>query len=237
MTRTEWTEERVAWLRSYAPGHSIHQIADEFERLWGYRPSVSTLKNAKVKYNAPSGTNGGQFRKGHAGGFTSEEHKRKFLEAGKATRFKKGQMPHNGHQPIGTERMDRDGYVWVKIAKRKTNPKSAHDNWIEKHRLVYMEHHGEIPEGHVVVFADRDRSNFDPDNLVAVPRGVVTIIAHRGLQYHDRETLEACIMVAMLDHARYKAECRPRPCRECGAMFTARYPHQKRCDDCIKRRR
>lgn len=240
MTRISWTAERVAWLREYAPGHNVHQIADEFERLWGVRPSVSALKNAKVAHGARSYTNAGQFRKGCAGGFKDEDHKRRFLEAGKDRRFKKGQMPHNGHQPIGTERTDRDGYVWVKVAMRKRDPKSAHDNWVEKHRLVYEKHHGPVPAGCCIVFADHDQTNFDPDNLVAVPmrlKPTIARFAREGTEYHDRQTLEAVIALAELASRRHRAECRPRPCKQCGAMFTARYPKQRRCDACLAERR
>lgn len=233
MTRWIWTDERIAWLREYAPGHSINEIADEFERRWGWRPSVSSLKNAKVEFNARSRTNGGRFKKGCAGGFTSDEHKQAFLEAGRATRFKKGQMPHNGHKPVGSERVDSYGYTWVKVAMRKKNPGSAHDNWIEKHRLVYEQHYGPVPPDHCILFADHDRSNFDPENLVAVPNRLKATIARMGVEYSDRETLEAVMALAELTQARARAERHPRRCASCGATFEPRFPKQRRCDACL----
>ena len=236
MTCISWTAERVAWLKGFAPGHNVHQIADEFERLWGVRPSVSSLKNAKVAHGARSYTNAGQFRKGCAGGFKDENHKRRFLEAGKDRRFKKGQMPHNGHQPIGTERVDaKDGYIWVKVAQRKDDPKSAHDNWKPKHYIVYEQHNGPIPPGCNIVFADRDKRNFDPGNLVAVPRGLWAIISKKRMAYSDADSLRSCMAVAELDRAVHAAECAPRACRACGAEFRPRFARQRTCDACLGR--
>ena len=231
-----WTQDKIEWFKSYVPGHTEQEISAEHERLYGEPLSEGQIGNSKTRFGVKSGTHGGRFQKGD-GGFTSEEHRRKFMEAGKATRFKKGIMPSNAlDKPIGTERIDsKDGYLYVKIAERKTNPKSAHDNWKPKHHLVYEQAHGSIPSGCNVVFADHDKTNFDPDNLVAVPRGLWGVIAHEGWTYNDRESLEACIALAMLKRAVYVKQCHPRYCKKCGNEFTPRYPHQRTCDSCLGR--
>lgn len=74
----------------------------------------------------------------------------------KHTMFKKGHCPAN-HKPIGHERITRDGYIEVKTAE---------PNVFElKHRLVYKEHYGEIPEGFMVRFKNGNRLDVSPDNL------------------------------------------------------------------------
>jgi hypothetical protein len=86
------------------------------------------------------------------------------IEKTKATRFQKGIVPHN-IKPIGYERITRDGYVEVKVRESKTNSKNK--NFELKHRLVWQQHNGEIPEGMNVEFvAGADRLNFTIDDLV-----------------------------------------------------------------------
>lgn len=202
-----WTPERIAWFRAYVPGHSEGEISAEHERLFGKPLTRSQVKNAKQRLGVKSGTNGGRFEKGRAGGFKSDEHRRKFMEAGEATRFKKGQIPHNGHQPIGTERIDRDGYTWVKTAMRKKDPRTAHDNWSMKHRLVWEQANGKaVPDGCIVVFADGDRTNFDPENLVLETRSEHAVIARSRLPYHDAETHEVARAIALVKSAKANAK-------------------------------
>ena len=232
-----WTDERVAWFVGFVPGHSESEISAEHERVFGVPLTKSQIGNAKTKFGVKSGTVGGRFEKGCAGGFKSEEHRRAFMEAGKATRYRKGNLPHNAYQPIGTERIDsKDGYVWVKVAERKTDPKSAHDNWRQKHHLVWEEANGEpVPPHTMIVFADHDKRNFNPSNLVAVPRDLWSVIHRRDLDYWDAESLELCMSIAKVDRARYALETRPRACKKCGIEFAPRFKRQRTCDKCLGR--
>ena len=85
------------------------------------------------------------------------------IERTKATRFKKGQDPHNT-VAIGHERISRDGYLEVKIQHLKT--KGKNDNFEAKHRLLWVEHFGPIPDGMNVEFLDGDKMNIVIENLV-----------------------------------------------------------------------
>lgn len=122
--------------------------------------------------------------------------------------------------PVGTEREGKGGYVYVKVREESDVP-MAKDNWLLKHVWVYEQHHGEVPEDHFVYFADHDRSNFDPDNLVAVPRSLVGVMNNPDApEWHDRQTLEACIALARVKVATHEAAMRaPRTCAVCGRAF------------------
>jgi hypothetical protein len=66
------------------------------------------------------------------------------------------------NRPIGSERVESDGYVVVKM---------AHPNiWRHKHLAVWEAANGMIPKGHVVIFADGDKTNFELKNLLLVSR-------------------------------------------------------------------
>jgi hypothetical protein len=86
------------------------------------------------------------------------------IEKTKIGRFKKGSDPHNT-VPIGFERLSKDGYIEVKI-KHLKNGGSNNGNFEFKHRIVYMENYGPIPEGMIVEFIDRDKLNFAPTNFI-----------------------------------------------------------------------
>ncbi len=84
----------------------------------------------------------------------------------KDTQFKLGEKPSNTWRPIGAERTSKDGILYRKVAD--TGDKKA--DWKAAHVLVWEEHNGPVPEGRIVIFLDRDRQNFDPENLIAVTR-------------------------------------------------------------------
>lgn len=239
-----WTPERCEWFRAYAPGKFWYEVSEEHEKVFGYPLTRPMVKNARIKLGVTSGVTGGRFEKGHVpfnkGKTWDEFMPKESQERSRTTTFKKGNMPANGNQPIGTERIGSDGYVWVKVAERKTDPKSAHDNWVQKHRKVWEDANGPIPENHVVMFADGDRSNCELGNLVCIPRSSLSIINHEELPWHDKETLETVANIAAVKHAAYtkRGTC-PRTCAVCGRVFEptekqSRYPKPVRtCPECI----
>jgi len=81
-----------------------------------------------------------------------------------ATRFKPGGPSHN-RKPIGFERVSKDGYVEIKVRDVSRNR-----NYVSKHRLVWEQHNGPVPEGMMVEFIDGDKSNITIDNLRCVTR-------------------------------------------------------------------
>lgn len=201
--RLEWTPERIAWFMDFVPGHEEGEISAEHERVFGTPLTEGQIGNAKSKFNVKSGTHGGCFKKGqvsHNKGKTWDEmgHTEQSKANMRRSQFKKGIMPHNAvDKPVGCERVNTYGYVEVKIAERKSHPR-CNDNWRMKHHIVYERHHGEIPEECNVVFADRDKRNFDPDNLVAVPRSIWSTIKRHRIPYCDAESLEVAVNIARL---------------------------------------
>jgi hypothetical protein len=95
---------------------------------------------------------------------------------------------NNDQKAIGTEMIDSRGYTLVKIA----NP----DMWKPKHVIVWKKAHGEIPKGHIIIFADGDKSNFDLDNLLLVSRSELAMMNHQKLIFPDTELTKAGKVVA-----------------------------------------
>ena len=246
---TFWTDGKLEWFRSFVPGHSESEISAEHERIYGEPLTEGQIGNAKARFGIRSGTVGGRFRKGMAPankgktwaemGISEESQARC-----RATCFKKGEVhvAPSRKRPIGYERTDRDGYVMVKVRDsevdgiQRQERGRVNENYRLKHHVVWEQANDRpVPPSTMIVFADRDKLNFDPENLVAVPRSLWSVISRQGYSYSDRESLEACIALAELNSKVYKAQCRPRECRKCGTTFEARYPNQRTCDRCLGR--
>jgi hypothetical protein len=93
------------------------------------------------------------------------------------------------YRSIGSERME-DGYIVVKIDES--------DKWKSKQRLIWEAANGPIPKGHVVIFADRDRYNFNPENLLLVSHRELAILNKRHLIFRDADATKCGLMIAKI---------------------------------------
>ena len=242
--RVAWDAARVEWFRSYAPGHTEREISAEHERLFGSPLSEGQIGNAKTRFGVKSGTHGGRFEKGavpyNKGRSWDEQGRSPESQARSlATCFKKGEVhgPEGHVKPIGYERVDaKDGYVYVKV---KDTPQANvrgrfNDNFRPKHHVAWERANGvPVPPSTMIVFADHDKRNFDPANLVAVPRSIWAVISRKGLPYRDAASLKECMALAELYCGIAKAERSDRECGACGRTFRPRYRHQATCDACL----
>lgn len=232
-----WTDEMIAAFCEIVPGRTQGQIADEFERQFGIRLSVCQIKNAKTRFGVRSGTNGGQFVKGqrawNKGMPLSEWMSPEAEQRCAAGRFKPGNLPHNSAKyRIGDERVNGDGYVEVKIMDRPTD--GHHNNWKPKHLIVWEREHGcKVPDGHAVIFADNDRTNFDPGNLIAITRADLVSINRMGLVHCDADTVRLCQGIVGLSRAINRSKLTARRCAVCGTTFKPEFASQRRCRRCI----
>lgn len=106
------------------------------------------------------------------------------------TQFKKGSKVHNW-VPLGSERVNRDGYVDIKVDDGKLQK-----NWKGKHILIWEAANGPVPAGHAVMFGDGNRRNFDPENLILVSRKQLVRLNQMKLIQADAELTKAGIVIA-----------------------------------------
>lgn len=109
--------------------------------------------------------------------------------------FQAGNVPANT-DPIGTEKILADGYVWVKVADHPKAKKN--DNWKQKQRLIWEQLHGPLPDNVKVIFLDGNNRNFDPDNLTPVTNREHLEMNRNGFRTSDPELTKAGINVARL---------------------------------------
>lgn len=240
--RIEWSAhpEYGEFLAEAVPGRTEDEIADAFEAEFGVRLTRSQVKNAKTRLGVTSGTHGGRFEKGHVPhnkgrtwdelGYGADQRDR--MARGQ---FAPGRVPWTGDlYPVGSERVTRDGYVQVKVRERSPRP-GSNRCWELKQRVVWERANGRaLGPDEVVLFADGDRGNFDPGNLVAVTRRVNAVINRMRLDHCDRATLETAVAIAELTLKVGERQRGRRKCRECRAEFAPRFARQARCDACIR---
>ena len=107
----------------------------------------------------------------------------------KPTLFKKG---HNMNaRPVGSERIDIDGYTEIKIAMP--------NKWRLKHVEVWESYYGKVPENHCVIFLDGDKRNFDINNLALITRAENLFLNSSKLRFDNKELTEVAVNVAKLN--------------------------------------
>lgn len=72
-------------------------------------------------------------------------------------------MPRGASSEVGTERIAANGYTYVKVEDR---------GWVLKHWLIWEQREGRQvdPLRDMIRFKDGDRTNFDPSNIIGIPK-------------------------------------------------------------------
>ena len=86
-------------------------------------------------------------------------------------------------KPIGAETV-YNGYTFVKVTDE--NMGNFYDNWELKQRVLWRKLHGEIPPKHQVIFLNRDRSDFNEENLYCVSSAINAIMIKNKWYSTDR---------------------------------------------------
>lgn len=115
--------------------------------------------------------------------------KRNGIKSGVNTKFKKGNKPHN-YKPIGSEFVSSEGYTFIKVGEPSV--------WKHKTTVIYEKAHGKIPEGYCVVFADRDKTNFNLNNLILVRNKDKLVAKNKHLLFEDSELTKTGLLIAEL---------------------------------------
>jgi len=172
------------------PGRSYSEIAELFNAWLAESGSINPpITTAQV--NSFCGNN--KISTGHTGRFPrgNVPHNKglRGIRPSPATEFKKGHRPHN-HRPVGSTRVNKDGYTEIKIAEPK--------KWKALHLLVWEQNHGSVPKGYAVIFGDGNKQNTSIDNLVLVSRAQLVRMNQKGLIGGTAELTKTGAVVAEL---------------------------------------
>lgn len=180
----KYSTEQKDFLRDHVSGRSYAELTELFNQEFGLGLNVGRISSAIKRYGLKNNRDG-RFQKGNS----AWNKGKKGMHLNPSTEFKKGGVPAN-HRPVGSERINADGYIEVKIAEPKT--------WDLKQRIVWKQEHGSIPEGNVVIFADGNPLNCNLNNLLSVSRAELLILNRQGLIKQDPDVTRAGVQVAKL---------------------------------------
>jgi hypothetical protein len=178
-----YTKEEIRFLEQTVPGHSYEETRQLFNERFGLVLNPDQLKG-KIK--------------------------RMGLKNGIDPRFGYDRIPYkpekgvippqlrdyhgfcHGHtvnsMPEGSERVESDGYVVVKIRDG--------EKWKPKHVIIWEEVHGPVPKGHVIIFADKNKQNFSLDNLLMISKSELFVMNRYGLIFLDKDLTRTGKLIA-----------------------------------------
>jgi len=162
MSRELWNEQEIAVLVEHYPHRSTKDVAELLNRTVKQCYCKANLMKLHKTSDYLATDFSGRIRNSNIGkqfpkGNIPWNKGMKGLQiGGEQTQFKKGTIPPN-HRPVGSTRIDEEGYTSIKIAEPR--------KWVLLHRHLYELEHGKINRNEVIVFRDKNRSNFDINNL------------------------------------------------------------------------
>ena len=200
MKYIKYTEEEKQFLTDYIPGHHHSETVAAFSAK--FRPILEKQVKAYARnHKILTGFRGSE-------GMPSWNKGMEYQPRGRSveTQFRPGHIPNNW-KPIGSERIDTDGFTMVKVAEP--------NKWKSKQRHIWELINGPIDRSEIVIFLDGNKQNFDIDNLRCISRRIHGVINHKHLAYHDAQTFEVACLSARLsleisEAKRRKSECKNR---------------------------
>lgn len=173
-----WPEGIREFFEANHKGRSSKEMADLLNKTFGTSYTPAQVKGYRGRYHLNSELTG-RFEKGH---IPHNKGKKVGSYPGMAeTQFKPGNRPHN-YRPVGSERINADGYRERKIADPST--------WRAIHILNWEQVHGPVPKGCCLIFKDHNHLNCELDNLLLVTRGELSVMNRKGLCKSNPEATE-----------------------------------------------
>lgn len=175
------------FIKEQAKGKSNAALTDLVNKTFNTTYTQKQVTCYKKNNHISSGLSG-QFVSGQLNKYRTP--KGTYAKGSEKGWFKKGTLPQN-LRPVGSERFNSDfGYVMIK---------TAHPNkWELKHKVIWQERYGEIPEGYKLMFLDMDRTNVTLENLILVENEELLMANRKKLRFHDPEVTKTGVILSRL---------------------------------------
>jgi hypothetical protein len=161
--RLSFTQGQVKFIRENYRRLPLRELVVAFNERFGVQKTLFQMKCFITNHRIRSGRTG-CFPRGHV----PMNKDTKGLTGANVTSFKKGNNPPN-RKPIGTERINKYGYIEVKVAER--NPYTGSPTRYRlKHRVLWEAVNGPVPAGKIVIFIDGDKAKCSGENLACITR-------------------------------------------------------------------
>ncbi|WP_417245988.1 HNH endonuclease signature motif containing protein [Celeribacter sp.] len=206
--RIPYSDEELAWIEQHKrmirrESHAL--FVEEFGRDDVSLTNYTSLCKRKGWHTGRTG----RFEKG-----TVSWNKGKSMPAhpnSVATRFKKGSTPPN-IVPLWTERLGKDGYIEMKVPRPNPWVPGQKTRFMHKHRYLWEEDNGPVPEGYALKCLDGDKTNCDPKNWEAVPRSLLPRLNNQHGRNYDaapNEVKPTLMAIAKVEQAIQETRRKP----------------------------
>ena len=164
-----WTDEEKRIVAEMYPDHFATEISEKIGRplsgiyrmaqLLGLKSSPEKYRRAAEKVVSNPNHIASRFKKGHVPANKGKRMSPEQYARCAGTMFKKGNVP-KCHRPGGSERVNVDGYVEVKVAEP--------NKWRAKHRVEWEKAYGPIPKGCNIQFRNGNSQDIRLENLYMI---------------------------------------------------------------------
>jgi hypothetical protein len=193
--RRVYTAEEIRFVEKKIAGRSYAETAALFNEHFGLRGKKKLTLGQMRSFLQYHKLRNGRDCRFRPGGVSHNKGKKGYCSPGSEKGwFKPGRKTWNW-KPAGTERINADGYVEVRIRNPSGKPWK---NWKPKHRLIWEKAHGRIPRGRAIIFADGDKSNITLGNLLMISRRELAVMNRWGLISSRRDLTETGKLIADL---------------------------------------
>ena len=209
MVKRIWTKEEInILLRDYQdPNIFTADIAKRLDRTLPqvYNKARKMGLKAPLERNRLAGHIGSQrpksiasrFQKGHTPVNKGKRISPETYAKCQPTMFKKGHSPVN-HREVGSERINVDGYIEIKVAEP--------NRWKLKHRIIWEQVNGKIPKGYNVQFKNHNPQDCRIENLYLICRADQIAKENSYWAKYPKEIQELIHLKGVVNRAIHKAE-------------------------------
>jgi hypothetical protein len=206
LTYHRYSPEEKRFIEDNASGLSYAELQELFNKRFGISLTISNLRRYMFNHSLREKKKRKYTQKeirfiiDNISGRNYEEMTEMFNRKFKAPITKKNLAYilecHNishyiNHRLVGSEKIQESkGYTLVKVAEPNI--------WKEKHRLIWEAANGPIPEGHAILFADGNKSNFDLKNLLLVSHRERMVMNRKHLIFPNAEATKAGLLMAKI---------------------------------------
>ena len=188
-----WSEEEINYLKEITPGRYTKEITQLMNEKFEYQFTESQIREAMKRYKIHSGIDT-RFQ----AGYTPLNKGTKGVLKANGGSYKAGHTPLN-KRPIGSERKTADGYTEIKVGEP--------GRWELKHRVLYEQYHNvKLGKEQIVIFLNRDKTDFSKENLVVIDRKTQIYLNKEGLMTDDKEINRTSIKIAELYKTIYEKQ-------------------------------
>ncbi|MBR5013512.1 MAG: HNH endonuclease [Bacteroidales bacterium] len=205
--RTGWTPEQIDTLSRmywdhYATeiavvlGRSVRSVYDKARQM-GLKCNPEKIRRSGLMSSNNPNTIAHRFSKGHIPDNKGKRMSPEVYAQVQRTMFKKGHRPHN-HRAVGSERINVDGYIEVKVAEP--------NRWRVKHRIIWEQVNGAIPKGFNVQFKNHNPLDCRIENLYLISKADQMAKENSFYAKYPRELQEVIHLKGVVNRAIHKAQ-------------------------------